>query len=222
MTGVIDDLLVIMRIDPDPWGAVATATTCAGRQESGHAFLGKNNFHLWYLRNRSLDDLYETAMHEIGHVLGIGNWIYSYSTWRHLFRPGDGDGHFVGPLAVAAFDAAGGEDYTGGKVPLEDRIPTLNIHWRRSVIPGDVMSIGRDSKLLTAITLGALADLGYEVDLGKADPYTLPMAAQGDAAALPDAQEAGEPDAELLADDVIRAPVVVVDRDGKVVRIIRP
>ena len=57
------------------------------------------------------------------------------------------------------------------------------------------------------------------MDVSKADPYTLPAQAQGDVAgvAVGDEAEAGE----VLFDDVVRGPVVVVDRDGKVVRIIR-
>ncbi|MYB29343.1 MAG: hypothetical protein F4X38_09415 [Acidimicrobiaceae bacterium] len=72
---------------------------------------------------------------------------------------------------------------------------------------------------MTAITLQALADLGHEVDLTKADPYKLPGQAQGNVQGL--AADAGESVAELWADDVIEGPVVVVDRNGKVVRVIR-
>ena len=211
--GVIDDVRIRMRIASDLGGAAANASRCGEREESGLPFLGRNNFQLWYLRNYGPDQLYELAMHEIGHVLGIGYWP---------LRDVDTDPHFAGPLAVAAFDAAGGEGYAGGKVPVEDVRRRFGggvrlKHWRMSVIPGDVMSTSNGG--LTAITLGALADMGYEVDLGKADPYTLPMAAQGDMALTADADDPG---AEMLADDVVRGPVVVVDRDGKVVRIIRP
>ncbi len=222
VVGVIDDVLVRMTFVARVGVGrnVGAAATC-GERESGQAFLGASWFAQWYFRDRDggMEDLYETALHEIGHILGLGLWAYSTSpeSWRELFRDGDGDGHFAGPRAVAAFDAAGGEAYVGGKVPLEDRISSTNIHWRKRVIPGDIMAPGGGS-LLTAISIQALADLGYEVDVSKADPYTLPMAAQGDA--LGDiAVEGG--DAEVLVDDVIMVPVVVVDRNGKVVRIIR-
>ena len=74
--------------------------------------------------------------------------------------------------------------------------------------------------LVTAITLQALADLGHEVDVSKADPYTLPMAAQADDVGGGAAYGDGG-DSEALVDDVIRGPVVIVDRNGKVARIIR-
>ena len=220
LVGVIDDVMIRMRMVARQSGNVATARTCGVREASGQAFLGESWFTLWYVRNLGIDGLFESALHEIGHVLGFGYWIYSSrpKAWKDLFQDGDGDGHFAGPLAVAAFDAAGGEAYVGGKVPLEDQIPVLNIHWRKRVIPGDIMAPGGGS-LLTAITIQTLADLGYEVDVTKADPYTLPIAAQGDARGDVEVESA---DAEVLADDVIKVPVVVVDRDGKVVRIIRP
>ena len=54
-----------------------------------------------------------TGLHEIGHVLGFG------PVWADLgfLQDLDGDQHFNGPLAIAAFNDAGGRDYTGKKVP---------------------------------------------------------------------------------------------------------
>jgi len=58
---------------------------------------------------------------------------------------------------------------------------------------------------------------GYVVDVGKADPYTLRGLGDAPATARPDDLD----DASDLGDDVIRGPVVIVDRNGKVVRIVR-
>ncbi len=220
LVGVVDDVLIRMRLASHLDGNVATAGYCAAR-ESGFDFIAMNSFALWYVRgpHAEVEDLYRSAMHEIGHVLGFGDWIFGPSPqpWKELFRGRGGDLHFAGPLAVAAFDAAGGEAYSGGKVPLEDRIPVLGIHWRKRVIPGDIMAPG--GTLLTAITLQALADIGHEVDLSKADPYTLPSQAHADVGVAGADAEGAE--AAMPADDVIGGPVVVVDKDGKVVRIIR-
>lgn len=212
--GVIDDVLIRMRLSTYQGGAAATAGVYGSREESGMAFFGGNSFALWYVRhpNQVLDELYILALHEIGHVLGIG-----VGDWQ--VQEKETDAHFAGPLAVAAFNAAGGEGYPGRKVPLEDKEPTLYVHWRGSVIPGDIMSVGSEATLLTAITLQALADLGHDVDVSKADPYTLPVQA-------PDVVRGGGAEAEglvaeVLADDVIKGPAVVVDKDGEVVRVIR-
>ena len=217
LVGVVDDLVIYMHMRLGERDVVGSAYKCTIRQESGLAIYGANWFSGVYLSDHYPYTFYETALHEIGHVLGI-------AYWRGLLRARDTDPHFAGPLAVAAFNAAGGEGYLGGKVPVEDQPsltgPPSSSHWRRSVIPGDVMALGVGNNLLTAITLQALADLGHEVDVSKADPYTLPAQAQGDlvaGVAVGDEAEAGE----VLFDDVVRGPVVVVDRDGKVVRVIR-
>ena len=105
------------------------------------------------------------GLHEIGHVLGFG------TIWDELGffqNPPNGDQHFNGPLAIAAFDDAGGREYTGAKVPVSGG------HWRESVFGQELMTYGGD---LSAITIQSLADLGYAVDVTQADPYTLPGAA---------------------------------------------
>ena len=107
------------------------------------------------------------ASHELGHVLGIG------TTWHDLVRT-SGDPHFSGPLAVAAFDDAGGVGYAGAKVPLRSASDTG--HWRVPVLQGELMGpFGGGA--LSAITVQALADIGYGVDAAQADAYTLPNGA---------------------------------------------
>ncbi len=114
------------------------------------------------------DPLVILALHEIAHCLGIGIG----ETWQG-FRSGRS---FTGPLAIQAFDAAGGDSYAG-----DDKVPTERdgAHWRASVFTrfpaiGEVMSSHWWGYHLSAITIAALADMGYEVDFSRADPYTLP------------------------------------------------
>ena len=115
-----------------------------------------------------LDDpaLYTITLHEIGHVLGIG------SIWPSNIQDKETDPHFPGTRCVAAFNASGGHGYTGGKVPVEDDFG----HWRESVLDSEIMTpvYSRDNNPLSRITIQALADLGYQVDVTQADPYTLP------------------------------------------------
>ena len=123
-------------------------------------------------------DVYFTGLHEVGHVLGFGttwtnNGLLQESSWDFP----NGDPHFNGPLAVVAFDEAGGDVYTGAKVPVAGFVPNGehdNSHWRHSVFGDELMTVeGGGKRMLSAITLQSLADLGYSVDLSQADAYTL-------------------------------------------------
>ena len=110
----------------------------------------------------------ELTLHEMGHVFGVG------ILWdiQDLY----GDAHFNGPLAIAAFNSAGGRNYPGPKVPVQREVGG---HWRRSVFQTEFMTPTLNGRgWLSAITVQALADLGYSVDVTQADPYTLPGAAQ--------------------------------------------
>ena len=119
----------------------------------------------------SLTSIYllDMSLHEMGHVLGIGTTGFRESGF--LRDSSDGP-YFNGPRAIAAFDDAGGRNYTGAKVPLEKS----GGHWRSPVLEDELMSSMRGISMLSAITIQALADLGYVVDVTQADPYTLPRA----------------------------------------------
>ena len=124
--------------------------------------------------------LLDTAIHEIGHVLGFG------SIWNELgllqdfsMEDSNADPHFNGPLAIAAFDDAGGRNYTGAKVPVQK---FDGGHWRNALLWEEIMSSGGGISL-SAITVQSLADLGYDVDVTHADAYALPGTAAAKASA---------------------------------------
>ena len=121
-----------------------------------------------------------TGLHETGHVLGFGQ-IWGHLGFRQDYSQDDpsADTHFNGPLAIAAFNDAGGGDYTGAKVPVQKMDGS---HWRDSVLEGEIMGPG-GGPALSAITVQSLADLGYGVDVTQADAYTLPSVAAGKASA---------------------------------------
>ena len=225
--GHVDDVIIFVMLDDDVGSA--SASLCEAREGSGLAHVGVT----YFSRSRievleQGGSLFEVALHEIGHVLGIGTtgkaWrgMLKNSYWDQSDVSDPPDTHFTGPLAIAAFDAAGGTAYTGGaKVPVANVrgtfSPGVDSHWRKGVIDNEIMTSGRDGDRLSAITVQALADLGYVVDASKADPYTLPGFGGAPAAARSEDPE----DAFDLGDDVIRGPVIIVDKNGKVVRIVR-
>ena len=168
-----------------------------------------------------------TGSHEVGHALGFGQ-IWGHLSFRQDHSP-NADTHFNGPLAIAAFDDAGGRDYTGAKVPVHKMDGS---HWRIPVLQGELMG-PRGGMALSAITVQSLADLGYGVDVTPADPYTLPYAAAAQARAkqagsIPgDARLSGslaspthaEPKLWCGLDDE-QEQIYVIDQQGRIIRTI--
>jgi len=152
--------------------------------------------------------LTSVALHEIGHVLGIGQT----SAWSGLIR-GTSDPHFAGTRAAAAFNAAGGRGYSGAKVPVQSSDDTA--HWRESVLGLEIMTprlTSGNNNPLSAITVQALGDMGYSVNASLADAFRLPA---GDAADI-----AGPVHTVDLHGDFVGGPVMMIDADGNVVPVI--
>jgi hypothetical protein len=113
--------------------------------------------------------LLAVAMHEIGHVLGIG------SLWN-LLGLTDSFG-YVGEYAVDAYRELSG-DPSADFVPLETTggAGTAGSHWSEDVFGHELMTgyIAGSGNPLSILTIAALKDLGYVVDLSKADGYVIP------------------------------------------------
>lgn len=214
--GYVDDLAIVSAVvDIDgAGGTLAAATGCYRRAGGGDRILGAIVFDGADLGGLGGSDLSQLALHEIAHVLGFGLDFH----WDALLQnPSSGiisnptaDTRFTGPLAIAAYTSVGG----AGSVPVEsggdDR------HWRESVLGLELMtpllSTGALNPL-SAISIQALADIGYSVNASLAQSYTLASldAAPGIA------EEARTID---LGNDVFRGPEVVVDERGNIVRVV--
>ena len=160
----------------------------------------------------SLDLLGVAAFHEFAHGLGFGSRYWNY----HGLLDTSDDPHFQGALAIDAFDAAGGTVYMGNKVPISSGDYS---HWRKDVFGHEGMTSSVDAGgtiRFSAITLQAMADVGYLVDVSLADDYQLANPVPPDIAA----DHAGQ--VFDLSNDVVQGPVRVLDRDGRVMRVIPP
>ena len=218
----VDELVIVasVREIDGRSGILASAGFCGIRDgEGGLPFMGAMQFDVddleWLEEN---GDMEEVILHEMGHVLGIGPawpWRFGLLVNPSLANPG-ADTHFPGPLTIVAFDSAGGTNYTGGaKVPVENQAGpgSGDAHWRESVLDHELMTPYQNGGVLdplSAITIQSLADLGYTVDAGLAEAYRLPGTA-----------DVAEPARKIpYGDDILRGPIIVVDRNGRVVRVI--
>ena len=216
--GYVNDLVIAVGAETDEaGGVVALASICAIRVADDTPALGVILFDNADVgRLAQAGNLVEVAMHEIAHVLGIGLG----PKWHSLLaNPSDAlpdaDTHFPGSQAVAAFNVAGGASYAGGKVPVQNGGD--DAHWRESVMGSENMTprftVG-EANPVSAITIRALADLGYRVNARLAEPYMVSPAA---AAAV--AEDAPAID---LRNDVYRGPIIEIDGEGHIIRTRNP
>jgi hypothetical protein len=112
--------------------------------------------------------------HEIGHILGIG------TLWDDrglLSGAGTSNPRFTGAHATAEYNRIFGRNESGVPVENSGGAGTRDAHWRESVLSSELMTgwAGPGTSLpLSRITVASLADIGYQVDITKADPYTKP------------------------------------------------
>ena len=201
----IDDLRIYMTtFDGDDRDAVGWGGPDLLREETHLPVLGCMGFDL------KRANLLITGLHEIGHVLGFG------TVWDDLGlrQNPNGDTHFNGPRAIAAFNDAGGRNYTGAKVPVEKMDGG---HWRGDVFEQGELMLPWGGGALSAITVQSLADLGYGVDVTQADPYTLPGAA-GKASAKIAATMPSISGVDIIQADVYALPGTDPHWQGRIAR----
>ncbi len=117
-------------------------------------------------------DLLDLILHEMGHVLGIGR--RGWNEQGLLDGEGGPDPRFTGPAGTREYNRIFGE--SGPDVPVEDVGPegTRDAHWRKSVFGDEVMVSGADAEgpdPVSRVTVAALQDLGYVVNLAAADQF---------------------------------------------------
>lgn len=178
----IDDLVIAVRTEniDGPGGILAQAGPCLMRTNQNGDFTTSISG-IVTIDEADLgsdSEFVETITHEVGHVLGIG--ISDLQGWGGNENDlNTVDPFFTGPSTVDAFDGLSGSDtYLDRGVPLANTggETTFGAHWRELNLETELMTGVADpgDDPLSRVSIAAMADIGYEVDLSAADPYSLP------------------------------------------------
>ena len=154
--------------------AGSTPTRYRGQDRGVVPFRGKIVIYPGFVDAPSLTNTewQSVIMHEIAHVLGFTNNPDPLGAFKGLSMMTriDGKMHFTGPLAAEAY-----RDILfrqGSKNVSPDMLVPLDSdhnHWDREALKWDIMSpIHVRGAVLTAVTIQAMADMGYTVDVTQA------------------------------------------------------
>lgn len=175
--GAIDDLKITAQVSAidGSGGILGSASPTYLRGSTNLPYEGQMQFDTADVASMvSNGTLLKVILHEMGHVLGLGTL---WSTFGFNTTPGQ----YTGAHALAAYKAMSGGDLAATYVPLEDTggAGTANVHWKESVFGDEVMTgyAENDPNMpLSILTISALQDLGYEVDVTAAETYTVSAA----------------------------------------------
>lgn len=179
---VVEDIVIYVDFGPiDGVGNVlGSAGPCYVRSTGRLPIDGKLKLDAADLADMEADgSMSDVILHEIGHILGFGT---IWTDKALLVGAGTTTVHFTGPLAIAAFNAAGGTSFASAKVPVENCVGisgcgagTVDSHWRESVMVDELMTgyLSGGVRPLSLITIQQFADLGYTVNTASANAFTV-------------------------------------------------
>jgi hypothetical protein len=181
LTETIDDIVIYAQLFTDaPGGVLGRAGPCSNSlRPTAIPSYGGMEFDTFDLANlQNTNRLIPVIIHEMGHVLGIGSlWTSGLPNGFGLIVDGGStDPIFVGPQTVAAWPQIG-STFAGRIIPVEAEFGpgTAGSHWRESVLEAELMTGFVEpagvSMPISVLTVSALADFGYEVNVTKADPF---------------------------------------------------
>ncbi|GGJ30886.1 leishmanolysin-related zinc metalloendopeptidase [Deinococcus roseus] len=174
----VDDLLITVTAASmdGPGRIMSQSGPLLLRSGSNLPVTGMIHFDLDDLHIREQDGtLQNVILHEMGHVLGIGtiwNAYLNYDNASGCLQSSDIE--FTGKHANQQFHQLG----EAGFIPVENQYGAGNKcgHWDEETFKTELMTGFSTSNPmpLSKMTIGALEDLGYQVNYGVADTYALP------------------------------------------------
>ena len=203
----VDDVLILVEIVEidGPGGVLGSAGPCVLRSGSLLPAMGAMSFDAADVAGmQQSGEWADVILHEMAHVFGLGTIWQSRGL---LSGATTSTPTFTGSAARQAYVLAGGAN---APVPVEGGggAGTANAHWRESVFRSELMTgfiVGAPNPL-SRVTIGSLQDLGYVVDYGTADPFSLATALQRLTA--PPRQ---------LRERPLAGPIVIAAPDGAVI-----
>lgn len=173
---VIDDLVIIASVGRiDGRGGTlgfAGPTLLRNEADGGLPYLGRMKFDVSDVNRMIANGSFESVVeHEMGHVLGLG------TLWESAGLISDTNPYaYIGPNALAAYNTLTGT--TNTFVPLEDNggQGTAGAHWEEDIFDTEMMTGYAENNPqmpMSTITIGALQDLGYQVNYGAADYFSV-------------------------------------------------
>lgn len=225
---VFDDLVIYVNLAYiDGEGKVlGSAGPCAANPANLLPFVGNMTLDTTDLRALEAGgQLDQVIVHEMGHVLGIGIGPLWDPKGLRVFA-GTDSVSFNGAAAKAVWHSLGGA--AGTRVPMENCVGytpdrcgggTKDSHWREPIFRTELMTgflNGGVFNPLSALTVAALQDFGYAVNMNAADPYTLPTALMAGGASGSRA-DAGTASLRVLVEAKPSWDVLIENRAGQYV-----
>jgi hypothetical protein len=214
MRETVDDVVIFVKVTSidGRGGKLGQAGPCLVRDESQLPITGR------LILDRADLDVAEAAgflddlvLHEIGHILGFGTL---WERFGLLSGVNSTDPRFTGSRAADALDDIWGASGTGNGVPVENRggAGIRNNHWRQSVFGSELMSsaLAIGANPLSSISVTSLGDMGYTVDVSKADEFSLDVAPQ-----------MGAIQTVQIGTEALLKPMFSVEPSGQVLRLER-
>ena len=160
--------------------------------------------------------LNDVVFHEMQHVLGFGT-LWTAVTPMLIVNAGTPQTAFTGAAGIRGCQHAGGVPTDClPAIPLENGggPGSADEHWRWSIFGNELMTAVLPApgtpKLLSVMTVGSLADLGYQTNDNVADNYTIPSAVAASYINL----SVGPRPTHSDVRDVVMKPRFTVTRDG--------
>ncbi|MCB1257926.1 MAG: hypothetical protein KDB26_12515, partial [Microthrixaceae bacterium] len=164
--GLVDDLVVKVVVMDESFDLMGDAAPCVvGDDDLPRLSLIRLSAH-WINVLSESGQLGDLVTHEMGHAIGIGT-----VPWGQFMQRLDDTGPwtFTGPRSVAQWLTLGGT----GPVPLSQ----IGDHWDEDALDNEIMTCLLEvspAHPISAMSVAALGDIGYHVDIAQAEPWTLP------------------------------------------------